>query len=83
MNTEIYNGLTKDVCMSLLIEEGALMDEVVIFGLVKMKIFSLHNFYVQAVYTKNEDLLLDVKALISDEDWKPYLETLDLSDFIA
>lgn len=83
MNTEIYNGLTKDVCMSLLSAEGTLMDEVVIFGLVKMKIYSLHNFYVQAVYTKNEDLLLEVKGLITDEDWKPYLETLDLSDFIS
>ena len=46
-----------------------------------MKIYSLHDFYVQAVFNKNDDALLDVKALISEEDWQPYMETLDLKDY--
>lgn len=81
MTTGTYNDLETETCLELVSNEGALLDEVIIFGLLKMKIFSLHNFYVQVVYNKNDDKLLDIKALISDEDWNPFLETLDIKDF--
>lgn len=77
----MYNDLTKETCLNMIDRNGVLLDEVVIFGFIRMKIFSLHNFYVQAVYNKNDDSLLEVKALISEEDWKPYMETLDLKDY--
>tara|TARA_Y100000589_G_scaffold328021_1_gene371113 strand:- start:246 stop:452 length:207 start_codon:yes stop_codon:yes gene_type:complete len=60
---------------------GVLVDEVVLFGFIRIKIFSLHNFYVQAVYNNNDESLLEIKALISQDDWQPYMETLDLKDF--
>ena len=81
ITTAMYNDLTKETCVNMIDRNGVLVDEVVIFGFIRMKIFSLHNFYVQAVYNKNDDSLLEVKALISEEDWKPYMETLDLKDY--
>jgi len=60
---------------------GVLVDEVVLFGFIRIKIFSLHNFYVQAVYNNNDESLLEIKALISQDDWQPYMETLDLKDY--
>lgn len=81
MTTEKYNDLKRETCVNLIDEEGVLVDEVVIFGFIRMKIFSLHGFYVQAVYNKNDESLLEVKALISESDWQPYLETLDLKDY--
>ena len=81
ITTEMYNDLTTETCMSMIDRSGVLVDEVVIFGFIRMKIFSLHNFYVQAVYNKNDESLLEVKALISEEDWQPYMETLDLKDY--
>tara|TARA_Y100000589_G_scaffold319890_1_gene349048 strand:+ start:3729 stop:3935 length:207 start_codon:yes stop_codon:yes gene_type:complete len=62
-------------------KNGVLVDEVVLFGFIRIKIFSLHNFYVQAVYNNNDESLLEIKALISQDDWQPYMETLDLKDF--
>lgn len=81
MTTTTYNDLETETCLELVVNEGDLLDEVVIFGLLKMKIYSLQNFFVQVVYNKNDDKLLDIKALISDEDWNPFLETLDIKDF--
>ena len=81
ITTEMYNDLTTETCMSMIDRSGVLVDEVVIFGFIRMKIFSLHNFYVQAVYNKNDESLLEVKALISEEDWQPYMGTLDLKDY--
>ena len=77
----MYNDLETDVCLDLLGKEGTLVDEVVIFGLLKMKIYNFQSFFVQVVYNKNDDKLLDVKALITDEDWNPFLETLDIKSF--
>ena len=81
ITTEMYNDFTKETCISMIDKSGVLVDEVVIFGFIRMKIYSLHNFFVQAVYNKNDDSLLEVKALISNDDWQPYLETLDLKDY--
>lgn len=81
MTTLIYNDLTTDECLELVKKEGTLVDEVVIFGILKMKLYNLHTFYVQVVYNKGDDKLLDIKALISDEDWNPFLETLDIKSF--
>lgn len=81
MTTAMYNDLTTETCLSMIDSDGVLVDEVVIFGFIRMKIFSLHGFYVQAVYNKNDESLLEVKALISEQDWQPYLETLDLKDY--
>ena len=81
MTTAMYNDLTTETCLSMIDSDGVLVDEVVIFGFIRMKIFSLHGFYVQAVYNKNDESLLEVKALISEKDWQPYLETLDLKDY--
>ena len=81
MTTIMYNDLETDVCLDLLGKEGTLVDEVVIFGLLKMKIYNFQSFFVQVVYNKNDDKLLDVKALITDEDWNPFLETLDIKSF--
>lgn len=81
ITTSIYNDLATETCVSLLNKKGDLIDQVVLFGFIRIEIYSLHNFFVQAVYNKNDDSLLEVKALISEEDWLPYLETLDLNDF--
>ncbi len=81
ITTEMYNDFTTETCLSMIDSKGVLVDEVVIFGFIRMKIYSLHNFFVQAIYNKNDDTLLEVKALISNEDWQPYLETLDLKDY--
>lgn len=81
MTTEMYNDLTTETCMNMIERNGVLVDEVVIFGFIRMKIYSLHNFFVQAVYNKNDESLLEVKALISEDDWQPYMETLDLKDY--
>lgn len=81
MTTEMYNDLTKETCLNMIDRNGVLVDEVVIFGFIRMKIYGLHGFYVQAVYNKNDESLMEVKALISQEDWQPYLETLDLKDY--
>ena len=81
ITTENYNNLTDESCLNMIDSSGELVDEVVIFGFIRMKIYSLHDFYVQAVFNKNDDALLDVKALISEEDWQPYMETLDLKDY--
>lgn len=81
MTTAMYNDLTTETCLNMIDRDGVLVDEVVIFGFIRMKIFSLHGFYVQAVYNKNDESLLEVKALISEQDWQPYLETLDLKDY--
>lgn len=83
LTTSIYNDLTRETCISLLQKKGSLVDQVVLFGFIRIEIYSLQSFYVQAVYNKNDDTLLEIKALISEEDWQPYLETLDLNDFIA
>lgn len=81
ITTAIYNDLTKENCIDMIDMCGVLVDEVVIFGFIRIKIFSLYNFYVQAVYNKNDGSLLEVKALISENDWQPYMETLDLKDY--
>lgn len=81
MTTLMYNDLDTDVCLELVKNEGVLVDEVVIFGILKMKLYNLHNFYVQVVYNKGDEKLLDIKALITDEDWSPFLETLDIKSF--
>ncbi|MFL2581648.1 MAG: hypothetical protein ACJ0QJ_00640 [Flavobacteriales bacterium] len=81
ITTEMYNDLTNETCINMIDRKGVLVDEVVIFGFIRIKIFSLHNFYVQAVYNNNDESLLEIKALISQDDWQPYLETLDLKEF--
>lgn len=81
LTTDMYNDLETETCLEMVTKDGDLLDEVIIFGLLKMKIYSLQNFFVQVVYNKNDDKLLDIKALISDEDWNPFLETLDIKDF--
>tara|TARA_Y100000746_G_C15320143_1_gene373339 strand:+ start:249 stop:509 length:261 start_codon:yes stop_codon:yes gene_type:complete len=81
ITTAIYNDLTNETCISMIERNGVLVDEVVIFGFIRIKIFSLHNFYVQAVYNNNDESLLEIKALISQDDWQPYMETLDLKDY--
>ena len=81
MTTLEYNQLEREDCLTMIKHEGKMLDEVVIFGILKMQIFSLRGFYVQAVYNKNDDTLMDIKGLITDEDWNPYLETLDIKDF--
>ena len=77
----MYNDLTNETCISMIHRNGVLVDEVVLFGFIRIKIFSLHNFYVQAVYNNNDQSLLEIKALISQNDWQPYMEPLDLKDF--
>ncbi len=81
MTTIMYNDLETDVCLDLLGKEGVLVDEVIIFGILKMKLYNLNSFYVQVVHNKSDDVLLDIKALITDEDWNPFLETLDIKSF--
>ncbi len=81
ITTSMYNDLTNETCISMIHRNGVLVDEVVLFGFIRIKIFSLHNFYVQAVYNNNDQSLLEIKALISQNDWQPYMETLDLKDF--
>lgn len=81
ITTSMYNDLTNETCISMIHRNGVLVDEVVLFGFIRIKIFSLHNFYVQAVYNNNDESLLEIKALISQDDWQPYMETLDLKDY--
>ena len=81
MTTVMYNDLAAGECLELVEKEGTLVDEVILFGILKMKLFNLHNFYVQVAYNECDDKVLNIKALISDEDWNPFLETLDIKSF--
>ena len=62
ITTEMYNDLTNETCINMIDRKGVLVDEVVIFGFIRIKIFSLHNFYVQAVYNNNDERInLNIK----------------------
>ena len=56
-----------------------------IFYLFFIVFFSINAFGSDLTFPKplnnNDETLLEIKALISQDDWQPYLETLDLKEF--
>ena len=78
------NELRKlEIKESLLVlsRNGLLMDEVMVQGMLRLRLYSLANYYVQAVFNKHDNTLLEVKPLMTQDDWDPYLESKNLKNY--
>lgn len=81
MDINEYRKLENKECLLVLSRKGLLMDEVVVQGMLRLRLYSLANYYVQAVFNKHDNTLLEVKPLTSDDDWEPYLESKNLKNY--
>ena len=81
MTLRQYQKLTRSEGFELMSQQGVVVDEVTIYGMLRLRMYSFCNFYVQVLFNKNDHKLLEVKALESDDDWQAYLEAKDLKTF--
>ncbi|MCX6182065.1 MAG: hypothetical protein NT150_09080 [Bacteroidetes bacterium] len=78
MTVKQYAKLATGESYLLLSRHGVMLDEVTIYGMLRLRLYSFHNFYVQVLFNKHDHKLLEVKALQDEDDWSAYLETKDL-----
>lgn len=81
MDINQYRKLNAQEGMLVLNRKGTLLDEVVIQGMLRLRMYSMANYYVQAVFNKHDNTLLELKPLMNDDDWQPYLETKNLNNY--
>lgn len=81
MTLKQYKKLDAHESYLLLSRHGIMLDEVTVYGMLRLRLYSLHNFYVQVVFNKHDHKLLEVKPLQYDDDWSSYVESKDLKSF--
>ncbi len=81
MTVKQYKKLTTSEGYILLSKQGVMLDEVTIYGMLRLRLYSFYNFYVQVVFNKHDNKLLEVKPLQNEDDWEPYLGSKDLKSF--
>ncbi len=81
MTVKQYRKLTTTEGYLLLNRHGVMLDELTLYGMLRLRLYSFHNFYVQVVFNKHDNKLLEVKPLQDEDDWEPYLESKDLKSF--
>ncbi len=81
MDINQYKNLNTKESLLVLNRRGLLLDEVIYSGMLRLRMYRLANYYVQAVFNKHDDTVLEIKPMLSEEDWTPYLETKDLKNY--